>query len=105
MSLELTCIATLTEHCLPDMSSGRRPNAHCYPSKCVDCAWFGGVIFYKLVQAVCSSGGDVLNVGFGLGLVDRAIQSNQPTSHTIIEAHPDVLQKVHFWNNSPGSQN
>ena len=48
-----------------------------------------------LVQAICSSGGDVLNVGFGLGLVDRAIQSNQPTSHTIIEAHPDVLRKVH----------
>ena len=36
----------------------------------------------------------MLNVGFGLGLVDRAIQSNSPASHTIIEAHPDVLRKV-----------
>lgn len=49
------------------------------------------------MQAICSQGGDVLNVGFGLGLVDRAIQSNQPASHTIIEAHPDVLRKVCFW--------
>lgn len=49
-----------------------------------------------LVQAICSRGGDVLNVGFGLGLVDAAIQSNQPASHTIVEAHPDVLCKVHF---------
>lgn len=54
-------------------------------------------MFHKLVQAICSSRGDVLNVGFGLGLVDRAIQSNQPRSHTIIEAHPDVLRKVQFW--------
>ena len=46
------------------------------------------------MQAICSSGGDVLNVGFGLGLVDRAIQSNQPRSHTIVEAHPGVLRKV-----------
>ena len=46
------------------------------------------------LQAICSSKGDVLNVGFGLGLVDTAIQSNEPRSHTIIEAHPDVLRKV-----------
>lgn len=39
----------------------------------------------------------MLNVGFGLGLVDNAIQSNHPASHTIIEAHPDVLHKVHSW--------
>lgn len=36
----------------------------------------------------------MLNVGFGLGLVDSAIQMHTPKSHTIIEAHPDVLQKV-----------
>ena len=36
----------------------------------------------------------MLNVGFGLGLVDSAIQAQNPGSHTIIEAHPDVLRKV-----------
>lgn len=49
-------------------------------------------------QAICSGGGDVLNVGFGLGLVDMAIQSKNPRSHTIIEAHPDVLRKVSHTN-------
>ena len=37
-------------------------------------------------------GGDVLNVGFGLGIIDAAIQRHSPRSHTIIEAHPDVYQ-------------
>ena len=46
------------------------------------------------MQAICSGGGDVLNIGFGLGLVDSAIQSHNPRSHTIVEAHPDVLRKV-----------
>lgn len=46
------------------------------------------------MQAICSGGGVVLNVGFGLGLVDSAIQTHNPRSHTIVEAHPDVLRKV-----------
>lgn len=39
-------------------------------------------------------GGAVLNVGFGLGLVDGYLQSRQPKAHTIIEAHPDVLAEL-----------
>jgi hypothetical protein len=46
------------------------------------------------VQAICSSGGDVLNVGFGMGLVDTAIQKRKPKSHTIVEAHPGVYEKM-----------
>lgn len=36
----------------------------------------------------------VLNVGFGLGIIDSMFQSldNIPTQHYIIEAHPDVLK-------------
>lgn len=33
----------------------------------------------------------VLNVGFGLGLIDSYLQSYKPHRHVIIEAHPDVL--------------
>ena len=33
----------------------------------------------------------VLNVGFGLGLVDKELQKCKPKRHTIIEPHPDVL--------------
>ena len=45
-------------------------------------------------EAVCSAGGDVLNVGFGMGIVDTAIQRRRPRSHTIIEAHPDVHRRM-----------
>ncbi|KAJ7532092.1 hypothetical protein O6H91_14G072100 [Diphasiastrum complanatum] len=41
-------------------------------------------------KAICTRGGDILNVGFGMGLIDTAIQSYGPASHTIIEAHPEV---------------
>ena len=41
-----------------------------------------------------SSGKRILNVGFGLGLVDELIQATNPASHTIIEAHPDVYKKM-----------
>ncbi len=36
----------------------------------------------------------ILNVGFGLGLVDSYIQEMDPAEHTIIEAHPDVYKKM-----------
>ncbi|CCG82436.1 Arginine N-methyltransferase 2 [Taphrina deformans PYCC 5710] len=39
-------------------------------------------------------GGSVLNVGFGLGLIDSAIQARKPKRHVIIEAHPDVLKEM-----------
>ena len=46
-------------------------------------------------EAVCSGGGgDVLNVGFGMGIVDAAIQRRRPRSHTIVEAHPDVHRRM-----------
>lgn len=32
----------------------------------------------------------VLNVGFGLGLIDTELQKYKPQKHVIIEAHPDV---------------
>lgn len=45
-------------------------------------------------KAVCSGGGHILNIGFGMGLVDTAIQQYKPTSHTIIEAHPEVYNRM-----------
>lgn len=45
-------------------------------------------------KAICATGGHVLNVGFGMGLVDTAIQSHHPASHTIIEAHPEVHKRM-----------
>merc|ERR1712226_1753418 len=36
----------------------------------------------------------VLNVGFGLGLVDGFLQTHHPKAHTIVEAHPDVYAEM-----------
>eukprot|EP00897_Mesotaenium_endlicherianum_P000026 jgi/Mesen1/10023/ME000073S09303 len=55
-------------------------------------------------HAICQQGGDILNVGFGMGLVDYAIQRRSPASHTIVEAHPDVYQRMlaQGWADKPG---
>lgn len=45
-------------------------------------------------KAVCSGGGHILNIGFGMGLVDTAIQQYKPVSHTIVEAHPEVYDRM-----------
>jgi protein arginine N-methyltransferase 2 len=36
----------------------------------------------------------VLNIGFGLGIVDTAIQTYNPSLHVIVEAHPTVYNKM-----------
>jgi protein arginine N-methyltransferase 2 len=36
----------------------------------------------------------ILNVGFGMGIIDRMFRSTSPLSHHIIEAHPAVLSKI-----------
>lgn len=37
---------------------------------------------------------NILNIGFGMGIIDTMIQSRNPTHHYISEAHPDVLAKL-----------
>ncbi|KAI9733933.1 MAG: Arginine N-methyltransferase 2 [Cirrosporium novae-zelandiae] len=46
----------------------------------------------------------VLNIGFGMGIIDTAFQSHAPTAHHIIEAHPSVLERLHSsgWSSKPG---
>ena len=45
-------------------------------------------------KVICENGGDILNIGFGMGIIDTFIQSYNPTSHWIIEAHTDVYEKM-----------
>jgi protein arginine N-methyltransferase 2 len=46
----------------------------------------------------------VLNVGFGMGIVDAAIQRRSPRTHTIVEAHPGVHARMlaDGWGERPG---
>ena len=46
---------------------------------------------------VCQSGGDILEIGFGMGISAGYIQSHSINSHTIIENHPDVIPKAQAW--------
>ncbi|RMZ80993.1 hypothetical protein DV738_g2522, partial [Chaetothyriales sp. CBS 135597] len=53
-----------------------------------------------------SPGRKILNIGFGMGIIDSHIQSheNRPAEHHIIEAHPDVLKSIkdNGWLSKPG---
>lgn len=62
-------------------------------SKAVMMAW-ERPLMEAHAKAICSRGGHVLNIGFGMGLVDSAIQQYSPTSHTIVEAHPEVYVRM-----------
>ena len=47
--------------------------------------------------SAAANGGEgmaILNVGYGLGIVDRLFQETKPVQHTIIEAHPQVLKHL-----------
>ncbi|KAI7951914.1 hypothetical protein MJO28_007598, partial [Puccinia striiformis f. sp. tritici] len=46
----------------------------------------------------------VLNIGFGLGIIDNFIQEYTPNRHLIVEPHPDVLQYMddQGWHSKKG---
>jgi len=58
-------------------------------------------------QMLCPREGlDILNIGFGMGIVDTAFQKFKPRTHTIVEAHPGVLKKMseEGWDKKGGVQ-
>ena len=46
---------------------------------------------------VCEGGGDILEMGFGMGISAGYIQSHSIDSHTIVENHPDIIPKAQLW--------
>lgn len=55
-------------------------------------------------QILMEAGSRVLNVGFGMGIIDGILQDqHSPTLHIIIEAHPDVYKKMlaDKWDQKP----
>ena len=46
---------------------------------------------------VCQNGGDILEIGFGMGISAGYIQSHPISSHTIIENHPEIIPKAKQW--------
>jgi protein arginine N-methyltransferase 2 len=46
---------------------------------------------------ICENGGDILEIGFGMGISANYIQSHSISSHTIIENHPQIITKAQEW--------
>ena len=46
---------------------------------------------------VTQNGGDILEIGFGMGISAGYIQSHSINSHTIIENHPDIISRAQAW--------
>lgn len=63
-------------------------------------------IMKKVAEIICSNGGDILNIGFGMGIVDSYISEYNISSHAIIEKHPDVYNylKQNGWNSKENTK-
>ena len=46
---------------------------------------------------VCQNGGDILEIGFGMGISANYIQSHSINSHTICEVHPQIILNAQSW--------
>ena len=54
-------------------------------------------IMEKSAEYICQSKGDILEIGFGMGICADYIQGQGVNSHTIIEIHPQILEKLNTW--------
>lgn len=54
-------------------------------------------IMEEHANVVCHNNGDVLEIGFGMGISADYIQSLNPNSHTIIEIHPQIFSNLETW--------
>eukprot|EP00007_Cunea_sp_BSH-02190019_P002805 CAMPEP_0174246984 /NCGR_PEP_ID=MMETSP0417-20130205/42342_1 /TAXON_ID=242541 /ORGANISM="Mayorella sp, Strain BSH-02190019" /LENGTH=381 /DNA_ID=CAMNT_0015326837 /DNA_START=508 /DNA_END=1653 /DNA_ORIENTATION=- len=55
--------------------------------------WEEGLMKHH-ANVLCRTKGDVLNVGFGMGIIDGFVEELEYKTHTIIEAHPAVYAKM-----------
>ena len=51
----------------------------------------------KHAEIVTEKGGDILEIGFGMGICSSFIQNYNIKSHTIIEIHDQVFEKLLEW--------
>lgn len=54
-------------------------------------------LMQKHAEIVCHNNGDVLEIGFGMGISADYIQALKPKTHTIIEMHPQIFEKLKTW--------
>ena len=54
-------------------------------------------IMEKSAEYICESKGDILEIGFGMGICSDYIQAEGVNSHTIVEIHPQIIEKLKTW--------
>jgi len=54
-------------------------------------------IMEKSAEFICHNKGDVLEIGFGMGICADYIQAQGVNSHTIVEIHPQIIDKLKVW--------
>tara|TARA_Y100000593_G_scaffold39964_1_gene77089 strand:- start:689 stop:1243 length:555 start_codon:yes stop_codon:yes gene_type:complete len=54
-------------------------------------------IMEKSAEYICESKGDILEIGFGMGICSDYIQAQGVNSHTIVEIHPQIIEKLNEW--------
>ena len=54
-------------------------------------------IMEKSAEYICQSKGDILEIGFGMGICSDYIQAQGVNSHTIVEIHPQIIEKLKVW--------
>lgn len=50
-----------------------------------------------MAREVTAQGGDILEIGFGMGISARKIMQYGCNSYTVIEAHPVIVEKAEEW--------
>jgi len=54
-------------------------------------------IMEKSAEFICHNKGDILEIGFGMGLCSDYIQAEGVNSHTIVEIHPQIIERLKTW--------
>jgi len=54
-------------------------------------------IMEKSAEFICHNKGDILEIGFGMGICADYIQAQNVNSHTIVEIHPQIIEKLKVW--------
>jgi len=54
-------------------------------------------IMEKSAEFICHNKGDILEIGFGMGICSDYIQAQEVNSHTIVEIHPQIIEKLKVW--------
>ncbi|KAL9611670.1 MAG: hypothetical protein Q9167_003699 [Letrouitia subvulpina] len=96
---------------IPNTSSYLRSSVSFSPSRLLDSSANGVMmswetpIMRRTAERLCPELGlKILNIGFGMGIIDNFFQAKSPIQHHIIEAHPSVLSQMleNGWYDKPG---